>query len=199
MGYAVARYFTADLEYVARQESLKVVLYGFLFFAILNNLHRQETTAIVATVLIVVATAIAGYALYQFITGSDRVWHFIRPPGYAGRGSGTYICPNHLGGYLEILLPLAIAYTLTGRFSPLQRILLAYASLVILAGIAASVSRGTWIATGRLPPVTAGIPSPPAGLQTGGPEHSGPAAGGWLSGPQTRGPVQKSQRSPGEP
>jgi O-antigen ligase len=148
MGYAVARYVTADLEYVARQESLKVVIYGFLFFTILNNLHRQETTAIVAAVLIVVAMAIAGYAVYQFITGSDRVWHFVRPPVYAGRGSGTYICPNHLGGYLEMLLPLGVTYTVMGRFSPLQRILLGYASLVIFAGIAASVSRGTWIATG---------------------------------------------------
>jgi len=148
MSYAVARYLTADLEYIARQESLKVVLYGFLFFAILNNLHRQETTTIIAATLIVVAMAIAGYAVYQFITGSDRVWHFVRPPMYAGRGSGTYICPNHLGGYLEMLLPLGITYTLTGRFSPLQRILLGYASLVIFAGIAATVSRGAWIATG---------------------------------------------------
>ena len=148
MGYAVARYFTADLEYIARQESLKVVMYGFLFFAILNNLHRQETTTVVAAVVITVAMAIAAYAVYQFITGSDRVWHFVRPAGYAGRGSGTYICPNHLGGYLEMLLPLGITYTLTGRFSPVQRILLGYASIVIFAGIAATVSRGTWIATG---------------------------------------------------
>jgi O-antigen ligase len=147
MGYAVARYLTADLEYVARQESLKVVLYGFLFFAILNNLHRQETTAIVAGVLIVVAMMIAGYAVYQFITGSDRVWHFIRP-GYAGRGSGTYICPNHMAGYLEMLLPLAITCIVLGRMSPLLRILAGYAALVMVAGIAVSVSRGAWIATG---------------------------------------------------
>ncbi len=148
MGYAVVRYLTADLEYVARQESLKVVLYGFLFFAILNNLHRQETTTIIAGVLMVVAMTIAGYAVYQFIAESDRVWHFVRPRAYAGRGSGTYICPNHLGGYLEMLLPLGIAYTLTGRFTPLQRILLGYASLVILAGIAVTISRGAWIAAG---------------------------------------------------
>lgn len=147
MGYAVARYFTAELEYVARQETVKVLIYGFLFFLILNNLHRQETTTIIGAVLITVAMAMAAYAVYQFVTGSDRVWHFIRP-GYAGRGSGTYICPNHLGGYLEMLLPLGIAYTLTGRFSPVQRILLGYATLVIFVGIAVTISRGAWIATG---------------------------------------------------
>lgn len=145
--YAVVQYLRADLEYIARQEMIKVLLYGFLFFVILNNLHRQETTAIVASVLIFITMAIAGYAVYQFITGSDRVWHFIRP-GYAGRGSGTYICPNHMAGYLEMLLPLGIAYTLLGRMSPLTRTLTGYASLVIVAGIAVSVSRGAWIATG---------------------------------------------------
>jgi O-antigen ligase len=147
MAYAVVRYLRADLEYIARQEMLKVLLYGFLFFAILNNLHRQETTAIVAGVLIFIAVAIAGYAVYQFITGSDHVWHFIRP-GYAGRGSGTYICPNHMAGYLEMLLPLAITGTILGRMSPLLRILAGYAALVMVAGIAVSVSRGAWIATG---------------------------------------------------
>ena len=148
MGYAVARYFTADLEYIARHETIRVLLYGFLFFAILNNLHRQETTAIIVAVLITIAMAIGAYAVYQFITGSDRVWHFVRPPGYTGRGSGTYICPNHMAGYLEMLLPLGIAYTLLGRVSPLIRVLAGYASLVIVTGIAVSVSRGAWIATG---------------------------------------------------
>src|SRR5215831_3741464 len=41
--YAIARYLTADVEYLARIELLHVLVYSFLFFAILNNLHRQET------------------------------------------------------------------------------------------------------------------------------------------------------------
>src|SRR5262245_50503481 len=32
--YAVVRYRNADIEYVARSEVLRVLLYGFLFFAI---------------------------------------------------------------------------------------------------------------------------------------------------------------------
>jgi O-antigen ligase len=147
MAYAVVRYLTADLEYVARHEIVKVLVYGFLFFAILNNLHRRDTTAVIVAALLFIAMAIAGYALYQFVTGSDRVWHFIRP-AYAGRGSGTYISPNHMAGYLEMLLPLGMVYTLLGRLRPLTRILAGYASLVIVTGLAVSVSRGAWIATG---------------------------------------------------
>jgi len=37
MAYAVARYFTADIEYVARLEVIQVLLFGFLFFAVVNN------------------------------------------------------------------------------------------------------------------------------------------------------------------
>ena len=63
------------------------------------------------------------------------------------RGSGTFICPNHLGGFLELILPLGLSYTLMGRLKPVGKVLLAYASLVILAGIVASMSRGAWIST----------------------------------------------------
>src|SRR5438067_12601692 len=41
--YAVARYATADIEYVARQEMIQVLVYAALFLAIINNLHRQES------------------------------------------------------------------------------------------------------------------------------------------------------------
>src|SRR5262245_33568528 len=90
MGYAVVRYLTADIEFAARQEMIKVLIYGFLFLAILHNLHRLETTQTVAMVLIFLATAISLYALLQFLTDSDRVWHFVRPAGYHKRGSGTF-------------------------------------------------------------------------------------------------------------
>ncbi len=67
---------------------------------------------------------------------------------YLKRGSGTFICPNHLAGFLEMLLPLGLAFAMTGRVRPVPRILLGYASLVILGGIGVSISRGGWLATG---------------------------------------------------
>jgi O-antigen ligase len=143
--YAVGRYFTAEVEYVARQEVLRVLVYAFLFVAILNNLHRQETVQVISLTMIFLGMAISFYALYQFLTGSDSVWTFIKP--YPHRGSGTYICPNHLGGFLELLLPLGLSYALLGRLKPVTRILAGYASLVIIAGIAVTVSRGAWVSS----------------------------------------------------
>ncbi len=144
--YAVIRYLYADVEYVARLEMLRVLVYAFLFLAILNNLHRQETIQILTFTLLALAMVISFYAIYQFLTGSNRVWIFIKP--YPHRGSGTYISPNHLGGFLEMLLPLGLAYTLTARLKPVTKVFLGYASLVILVGIGVTISRGSWISTG---------------------------------------------------
>jgi len=142
--YAVARYFTADIEYVARQEMIKVVLYAFLFFAIVNNLYRQEFSQIISFTLILLAMGISGYAACQYLTHSDHVWNYIAL--YPGRASGTYISPNDLAGFLEMLVPLAVAYILAGRINAVMRILLCYSALMMAAGLAVTFSRGGWAA-----------------------------------------------------
>lgn len=146
--YAIVRYQQATLEYVAREELIRILVYAFLFMVILNQLHRQEFIPIVVYSLLFVAMGISMYAGYQLITGSDKVWHFIRPDQYDKRGSGTYICPNHLAGFLEMVLPLGMAYVLTSRIGHVARILVGYATLAALAGIGFSISRGGWLATG---------------------------------------------------
>ncbi|MDW8308543.1 MAG: O-antigen ligase family protein [Verrucomicrobiales bacterium] len=145
-GYAVVRYLTCDIEYAGRWELIRIVVYAVLFFAILNNLHRQEFVQVIAFTLIFLAVPIAAWAVVQYLTGTDRVWWFQTP--YKGRGTGTYICPNHLGGFLEMVLPLALAWLLVGRAQPVTRVLLAYAALVILAGMVVTGSRGTWLGAG---------------------------------------------------
>jgi O-antigen ligase/Flp pilus assembly protein TadD len=143
--YTVVRYFTSEVEYVARGEMMHVLVYALLFFVIVNNVHRQDATQAVACILVFLAMAISGYALYQFLTGTTRVWHLHNP--YPHRGTGTYINPNHLGGFLEMVLPLALAFTLVSRFKAVPRIFLGYSALVILAGIAVTHSRGSWLST----------------------------------------------------
>ena len=141
---AIGRYLTADIEYVARPEMIQVLMYAFLFFAIVNNLYRQESVQIVSFTLIFLAMGISCYGVYQFLTHSNRVWDYVSP--YLGRASGTYISPNNFAGFLEMLLPLATACVLVGRMKPVVRILLGYSALVMLAGMAVTFSRGGWVA-----------------------------------------------------
>jgi O-antigen ligase len=160
--YAAWRYTTSDIEYLGRLEVLRVLVYAALFFAIINNLHRQEITQIIGFTLIFLAMVIAACGIWQFMTRADKVpalsalvesfffehktWYFARV--YLDRASGSYINPNHLAGLLEMLLPLAMAYVVAGRARPVTKIFLGYAALVMLTGIAVTGSRGSWAATG---------------------------------------------------
>jgi O-antigen ligase len=110
-----------------------------------NNLHRQESAHVITLTLVFLAMAISFYAIYQFAMNSNKVWVLIKP--YQHRGTGTFISPNNLAGFLEMILPLGLAYTLTSRMKALTKIFTGYASLVIAAGLVVSVSRGGWVAS----------------------------------------------------
>jgi O-antigen ligase len=144
--YALGRYLTADIEYVARWEWLQVLVFAFLFLALVNNLHGQAEMEAVSYTLIAVATGIAGYAVLQLLNHSANVWNVVAPG--AGRASGTYISPNHLAGLLAMVLPLALAFLLVGRVGIIARVLLGYALLALAAGLAVTFSRGGWVAGG---------------------------------------------------
>src|SRR5207244_5931554 len=87
--YAIGRYLKADIEYVARQEMIRVLIYASLFFAIINNLHRQECVQTIVLTLVFIAMAIAGYAIFQFFTNSQHVWNYAAL--YGPRGTGTFM------------------------------------------------------------------------------------------------------------
>ena len=147
VAYAGVRTYQAELEYVARQELVRVLVYALVFLVVVNNLHRQGSVQWVSWIMVFLGMLIAGYAIYQFATGSPHVWHFVKPPQYVGRGSGTYICPNHLAGFLEMLIPLGLAFAVLGREYHVLRLCLGYASGVMVVGVIVSLSRGGWIAT----------------------------------------------------
>ena len=146
--YVVVRYQQADIEYVARRELIRILVYEVLFLAIVNNLRRTEHARAITWVLMCLAAVLSVFAVYQFSTHYDRVWQFVKPAGYLKRGSGTYINPNHLAGFLEMVLPVGLACALLGREDHTKRIVLGYGSLVLLVGIAVTGSRGGWIASG---------------------------------------------------
>ncbi|HWN97343.1 MAG TPA: O-antigen ligase family protein, partial [Methylomirabilota bacterium] len=147
VAYAVWRYRTADIEYLARQEFIQALLCICLFLAVVSNLYGQTEGRMLTGVLVFLAMFVAMYGIYQWMSGSGKVWAFSRP-GYEGRGSGTFISPNHLAGFLEMLLPLAIAFTVFRGHGALLRIFFGYASLVILVGLAATGSRAGWVVGG---------------------------------------------------
>jgi O-antigen ligase len=146
--YAIARCQTAELEYAARQNLQCVILYGALFFVIVNNLNRRGSATMAAVGLIAVGLGESFFAFYQFATHSAKIWQVVKPAAYALRGSGTYVNPNNFAGFTEMVLPLALAYTVMGRFNATVKVLLGYSALVMMAGLVVSQSRGGLTAMG---------------------------------------------------
>lgn len=146
--YAIVRFNLVEMPHIAREELYQVLVYTILFFAVINNVNRRESTTIVTVTLIVLAVGLSAFAFYQFASHNPHVWSFSKPSEYSSRATGTYINPNHFAGFLEMILPLALAYMLMGRFNHASKALLGYAALIIAAGIGVSLSRGGIIAAG---------------------------------------------------
>ena len=157
IGYALYHYLTADVEYTARSELLRLLSYGMMFLIVINNLYKSNHMQIIMYAVVLTGALIAIYGIIQVIIGSDHVWHFTRPAQYLGRGSGTFINPNHFAGWLGMLLPLCLSYVLIGRINLTMRILLGYSALMLLLGIAVSMSRGGWISTSMMLFVFVGV------------------------------------------
>ncbi len=152
--YALIRYFTSTFEYPARLELFQVMLCAFIYFAAANNFYHKRDRMILLNVLVILAILESGYALWQFYTHAEKVLHIVRPEIYQNRGSGTFICPNHLAGFLGIVLGLVLAYIAIRRGrgrsverSTLLKVYLIYAAVVFMGGMLATLSRAGWIST----------------------------------------------------
>jgi len=146
--YALVRCQLVQIEYIARRELIDVVIYASLFFIVINNFNRREWPTVISICLIALGLALSWDAVYQFATKYPRIWGAARRAQFIGRGSGTYINPNHLAGFLGMTVPLALSYTLMSRFKPTMKVLFAYCALAMLAGIGVTLSRGGILATG---------------------------------------------------
>ncbi len=155
--YAVARYFTSPVEYDARVELLQVLLCVLAYFTASQFYRPADRTVFFVALLVLVSVQVV-LALWQFGTKTDLVYFWsgswVRPEYYLGRGGGSYICPNSLAGFLELVLGLILARGILmhrGKDSvesfAVQRLLIVYVALMAVVGIGVSLSRGGWLAT----------------------------------------------------
>ncbi len=135
-----------DIKYVGHEQLTRSIVYVALFFVILNNLNRKESATIVAMTLVIAGFSIAFLAVVQFFRHTPLIWGVAKPAQYIARGSGTFFNPNNFSAYLEMIIPLALAYTIMSRFGATIKVLLAYAALVMMAGVVVSLSRGGIVA-----------------------------------------------------
>ncbi len=143
--YAVARYLTADIELTARGEVIQVVLFATVFWVVASDLHHRMDAWVIVLGVTAVAVAISGYAIFQMLTHSERVWNV--DSGYPGRAGGTFISPNDLAGMLGLALPMALALMLSAKMPWWGRVTLGMGAACMMAGLAATFSRAGWFAS----------------------------------------------------
>ncbi len=150
--YAAAWYMVSPIEYESRLELFQIGLYAAVYFVVACNLSGRRDREVVLAALLVLAVGEAVYALWQYRAKADVVLWLDRG-AYHGRGSGTYFCPNHLAGLLNIALGMLVARLLIhrGQERTLESALIhklyeATAAVFIGLGLLATLSRGGWIA-----------------------------------------------------
>ncbi len=144
-GYAAWRCHDARVPYWALQEVFLLGICAIAFFTSLHNLHRQETSGWVVNGLLVIGFLASTYAILQFTRNSQRILWETQPLVYYKRYGATFVNPNHLAAFLLMLMPLALSQAFLGRGGAVQRIVAGYAALMMLGGIAVTMSRGGWL------------------------------------------------------
>jgi O-antigen ligase len=144
-GYAAWRCHDARVPYWALQEVFLIGICAMAFFISLHNLHRQETSGWVVGGLLAVGLLASAYAIVQFTQNSQRILWETQPLVYYKRYGATFVNPNHLAAFLLMLMPLALANAFLGRGNAVQRIVAGYAALMMMGGIAVTMSRGGWL------------------------------------------------------
>ncbi len=146
MVYAVGRYWYADVEYVARQELIRVAICYLVFSFVVTTLHGQRSVRFLVYALIALATVESVYAIYQWAAKPGTVLGYGQAAQYLTRGSGTLFNPNHLAGLVGLALPISISIALISREPHWVRILVAYCAGVQGIGIFTTLSRGGIVA-----------------------------------------------------
>jgi O-antigen ligase len=153
LAYIGIRCATAPLRHPAHWELLQVGSYALVYFAVAFTLHRSRYRAFALATLFALAALEAAYGFWQYATDTDRVFWFVRAAQYHGRGSGSFFCPNHLAGFLELVALILVAQLAVNprpskslEHSFIVTSLKSFALIVALAGIVATGSRGSWLA-----------------------------------------------------
>ena len=147
-GYVIARSQFSPVVYLARWDLFLTL--GALVAYLVTSCYfvRSRDRLIVVGLLSALAVAHVFIGGIQFKNADN----FMLLPGiirssWEWRASGFYIYPNHLAGLLEMLGLMSLSICCWGRVKTGARILAGYGTLMCIAGIAITGSRGGYLST----------------------------------------------------
>jgi len=151
--YALIRAIQADVPMDAERSfllHLTPCLLGLMAAVGLVEIRQKQLIVIVVVNLAVLG--LYGIANHLLTGNSHVLWLAGFPQYQEGyhRATGTYFCPDHFSGLMEIALAMGLAVALVKSTAPLQKLAGAGLTVLALGGILFSRSRGGGIVAGLI-------------------------------------------------
>ena len=128
-----------------------VLSYIAFFYLVLNNFKSFRDIRLFIYALIFSGTVLSLYGIYQHVQGFKELGKYIAQMSMSvdipSRVFAIFISPNHLAGFLIMLIPLAFVSILNTRASG-KRIILLSAAVIMIDCLFLTYSRGGWISFG---------------------------------------------------
>lgn len=137
------RVSSLSMDVEATRGAVAVIFFLFVCFLIASNFFTSpERLRSLANFLIIFGLALAVFALVQHFTWEGKLF-WVRPMPEAGTGSGgPFVNRNHFAGYMEMLIPMAVALALFRGARGEARLFYGFAAAIMGIAEAASLSRG---------------------------------------------------------
>jgi uncharacterized integral membrane protein len=132
-----------SMDVEATRGASVVIFFLFVSFLIASNIFGTvQQLRSLANFLIIFGLVLAVFALIQHFTWEGRLFWF-RPMTTAGSGlGGPFVNRNHFAGYMEMLIPIAVALALSRAVRGEARAFYAFAAAIMGIAEVASLSRG---------------------------------------------------------
>ena len=142
-GYVLLRALYSEDNYIARADIYMVLasLIVYLSFALVITSSRLRVQFVAVLLLLAAVNFVIGGI--QYFKGHNFMpFQFLPRGNYGARASGFFGCPNHLAGFLEVVMLFALALAFWSRYRLLTRVAAGYAAVMCAATLVLTVSRG---------------------------------------------------------
>ena len=145
-GYIEVRALFSATPYLAESDLYSVLAGLVVYFSTACIFTSSKARMWVVAVLLVAALAQVLAAAAQFRNGDNFMpIRGLERFDYGSRGSGFYICPNHLAGLLEVLGIFGMSIVCWSRWPVWGKLLVGYATIACYVGVILTGSRGGYL------------------------------------------------------
>ncbi len=141
--YILVRTVFSPVEYIARPDLLMVLGGLIIYFLTALCATSPASRMVFTSVFLLLACAQVFVGAIQFSKGNNFApFDFLPRSDYGARASGFYGCPNHLAGFLEVVLLMSVSIAFWSRWRLMGKILAGYVAVTCAVGLVMSGSRG---------------------------------------------------------